>query len=253
MTVAITYHNSASTPADNGDQVSANPVAITPPASMQAGDLVIVFCQRRAVGTVFALDASGGQTWHTTALFTTSGIAVQVFWCRFNGTWAADPSIDCGETLPATLVMHVFRPTSALSYWALEAAPVATEVAAPDSPFDVSMPGRTTRSSSSVTVYGWFTADDNTWASNIFDSESEELAGTTGDAQYRNTNGSDQSASFSHRIRTAPGATPQLTKRQSALGGDAVLTLLATWREYTAAQVARSCGMGLGTDLGLGL
>lgn len=53
---AITYFGSASTPADNGTN-TASPTAVTPPANMQKGDLVILIAAARATsGTISMYD-----------------------------------------------------------------------------------------------------------------------------------------------------------------------------------------------------
>jgi hypothetical protein len=84
--------------------------------------------------------------------------------------------------------------------------------------------GQTTNGNNpTVTLAGWMAGDDNTWGT---------LTGTgwevTGTAQYRNTSGSDQSASFAHKIQTAAGATGDVGKSQLTLGADATTTFILT-------------------------
>lgn len=55
----ITYFGTSANPADNGTQ-STSPVTITPPASMQVGDLVIVSLTHRATDGVFGVANAGG-------------------------------------------------------------------------------------------------------------------------------------------------------------------------------------------------
>ena len=224
--MAITYFNSASTPADNGAQAGPGPVAITPPASMLTGDLVYVFCQYRGAETI-TVSVAGGQSWNTLAAIANTNIAGQVFWCRFNGTWSANPSFtNTTGTAALTCVMHVFRPTDTGKVWAVDVAQVETDFAAPASPFTVTITGQTTVNASTVGIAAWATADDNTWAS---------LAGTgwavSGAAQYRNTTGQDQSCTFAHNIQTAQVTQANVSKNQATLGGDAGTTSIVTLYE----------------------
>ena len=228
--MAITYHNSASTPADNGTQAAPGPVAVTPPASMADGDLVVIVGQIRSnLGTnVLTISEAGGQTWTTEASFGTSGsVTGRLFWCRFNGTWSANPSVvSSGGTVALTVVMHVFRPTASSNTWAIDAAQSEVDFSAPSTPFTVTITGQTTTAADTVGVAVWMTSDDNTW---------DTLAGsgwaTTGTAQYRNTTGSDQSSTYAHNIRTSAGTQANVSKNQATLGGDAGSTIIITFKE----------------------
>lgn len=219
----ITYVNSASNPADNGT-LGASPVAVTPP-TMQAGDLVLMFAYVRAAATM-TISASGGQVWSEQAAMANTNISAKLFWCRFNGTWSANPSVAFTNTTSTTVVMHVFRPTKPSLRWAIEANQVETDFAAPANPFTVTITGRTTRVPSSVTIAAWFTADDNSWGT---------LAGTgwvvTGTAQYRNLNGTDVSGTFAHNIKTTAGATNNVSKNQTVNGGDLGTAMIITFFE----------------------
>ena len=59
--MSITYFGSASTPADNGTNTT-NPTAVTPPGSMQAGDLVLMIAQSRDSTATLAISNAGGQS-----------------------------------------------------------------------------------------------------------------------------------------------------------------------------------------------
>jgi trimeric autotransporter adhesin len=105
----ITYIGSATNPADNAAP-GTSPVAVTPPA-MVAGDLVVMISHSRVTGNTHSLNVTGGQTWTTEASGSTTNSTSRIFWCRFNGTWAADPSVSFTTATTAGVVMHVFRPT----------------------------------------------------------------------------------------------------------------------------------------------
>lgn len=81
----------------------------------------------------------------------------------------------------------------------------------------------TVASAPTVTMAGWHSIDDNTWGT---------LTGTgwvvSGTPQYRNTSGSDQSASFANKIQTAAGATGNVGKSQLTLGADATQQWIIT-------------------------
>ena len=137
--MAITYFNSASTPADNGTS-TGTPIAVTPPGSMVTGDLVVMFGYYRGNSTI-AVSATGGQTWSTAMASTNSGgstISYFVTWCRYNGTWGANPSLSFStSSTNCNVVMHVFRPTTGTNVWALEATTANVDRAAPATPFAV--------------------------------------------------------------------------------------------------------------------
>src|SRR5262245_7286601 len=115
---AITFFGSATNPADNGSLApgaGAVDVAVTPPASMQDGDLVLMFGMVRDTGVVAGVTTTGGQAW--TALTNRDGTAMMAIgvWARFNGTWSTNPAINftmSSGTIGASVQMLVFRPTA---------------------------------------------------------------------------------------------------------------------------------------------
>lgn len=224
----ITYIGSVSNPVDaaNATLGGATPVAITPVAGIQTGDLVVIVSTVRNTTAVMDISVTGGQEWFKEVQVSNTNIGGRLFWCRFNGTWAANPSISFANTTGTTVVMHVFRPTKSSNFWAIEAARTELDFAAPTTPFTVTITGRTTRNQSSVTIASWFTADDNAWGT---------LAGTgwlvLGSAQYRNQNGTDNSCTFAYTIKTSSGATNNVSKNQTANGGDLGTSQIITFFE----------------------
>ena len=211
--MSINYYNSASTPADNGTNIT-DPTVVTPPSSMQLGDLVIMQGRSRATAGTIAISATGGQTWNVTTQRNQSSCRTRVFWCVFNGTWSANPSISFGSALCNTAVMHVFRPPATNFTWLLDVAESGGVYAAPTTPFTVTIPAITTQAQNALVVAFWASADDNTWGS--------LTAGWNmlGSNQYRNTSGSDGSQSFAYKFQTK-GTTGTVSKNQATLGGDA--------------------------------
>lgn len=221
----ITYFNSSANPADAAAaSLASATVAVTPPASMQQGDLVIMIGQRRASNITLTVSETGGQVWNTLPVLTgTTNISPRIFWCRFNGTWTTNPSVAMTASSTNTVVMHVFRPPGRNYSWAVDVNQVSTTHAAAAS---ITITGVTTIRTNNVTLAAWFTADDNTW--------STPSVGwtTTGSAQYRNTAGTDQSCTFAHQIRTTAGTTGNVAKTQTALGNDAARSAIVTFYPY---------------------
>ena len=226
--MAITYFASASTPADNGTN-TANPTAVTPPGSMQAGDLVLMIAQARTSSGTLAISNAGGQSWTSETQQNQTNCRIRLFWCRFNGTWSANPSVSFGSTISHIVVMHVFRPSNTSSVWQVDVAQVSGNFAAPPAPRTVTIPGITTITDGALVFAAWASADNNTWGS--------LTAGwsTPGSAQYRNTSGSDASQTHAYRgIRAAgmpiAGASGNVSKNQATLGGDAGAHLIIAFK-----------------------
>jgi len=216
------YFKSASTPVDGASTTNtADPTVVTPPVGMLAGDLVCMIGQRRAAGDTIAVSEAGGQTWTSHTAISTTNQTARLFTCTFNGTWGANPSVDFSGGTCTSVHMHVFRPPATNYTWSVNQALVELDASGNTI---VTITGQTTTGSNpTVTLAGWFSADDNTWG-NL------GAAGwqVTGSAQYRNTSGSDQSATYAHKIQTAAGATGNVSKEQLTLGDDAATTFIVT-------------------------
>jgi hypothetical protein len=222
--MAITYFGSASTPVDNGTN-TANPTAVTPPGGMLAGDLVLMIAESRDSTATLAISNTGGQSWTSETQQNQTNCRIRLFWCRFNGTWTANPSVSFGNTNPHIVVMHVFRPSNTSSVWQVDVAQVSNNFAAPGAPNrTVTIPGITTITDGALVFAAWATADDNTWGS--------LTAGwsTPGSAQYRNTSGSDQSQTHAYRVMAIAGTSGDVSKNQATLGGDAGAYLIIAFK-----------------------
>lgn len=206
--MAITlFGTPAATPADNGTN-TGNPTVVTPPASMLAGDFVVLIGIRRASSGTLSISEAGGQTW--TALTQQSGNTLQVrfFYCTFNGSWSADPSITMGATLCNSGFMLVFRPDANNSVVA-DVALASGTFTAPSTPFTVTQTGITI-ATNAFAIATWHNSSAITYGT---------LAGagwsqTSLTAQYRNTSGSDQTAAIAYFIGT--GATGDVSLNESA-------------------------------------
>lgn len=226
LLMAITFFGEAVTPADNGAQAGPGPQAITPPESMQAGDLVVVFAQYEGpTAAQWILSTSGGQAWsaYRQGIFTPAVALNRVFFCRFNGTWAANPSFDSrGSTLALTLTMLVFRPSSGSKFWVPDPMGSAAENATATTQ---TITGHTTTKPSTVSIGFWLSQTAVTWGTLTGSGWSK--SGLT--AQYRNTTDTDMSGTAAYNIRTSAGAVADVSQTQSA--SQATLTWMMAFAE----------------------
>lgn len=222
---AAGYVGSSATPVgfDSAATGVADPTVVTPPTGMLAGDLVVMVGHQRATGATLAVSADGGQSWSSLTAIGTTNVTARVFWCVFNGTWGANPSVDFSATTCNSVQLHVFRPGATTSTWSVNVAQVELDIAAGTGVHTIT--GQTTTGTDpTVTLAGWFTADDNQW-----DSISGTGWQTPGEQWYANTSGSDQSSAYAYRIQTAAGATGNVSKTQSANGPDAATSFIVTF------------------------
>jgi hypothetical protein len=219
---APTYFHSASNPADNGTGADNSILAVTPPASMNAGDLVVLVGQLQDATTGnITVSETGGQTWSSVSEAAANDMEVAVFWAQYNGTWSANPSLNFASiagTQPATAVMHVFRPASVGSgNWVVDTA-FAGGAEASASPTVIT--GITPAKRDNVTLAGWAIPNASTWGT---------LSGTgwaaMETAQWRNTSGSDQSMTFAHQLQSAPAATNDVSQAPSTAAAGVSFTM----------------------------
>ncbi|OHC61430.1 MAG: hypothetical protein A2040_12510 [Rhodocyclales bacterium GWA2_65_19] len=228
---AITYFASASNPTDGNNRDSTT-VAVTPPGSMQVGDLAIIVANARESGQTLAISVTGGQTW-TAQTANTTNTSQRIFWARYNGTWSANPSVSFPSGANATtVVMHVFRPSSSANGWVLDVAQADGSYATPAWPFDVTIAGITTVTNGALVLATWASTDNNSWTL--------QTAGWTnaGGAQYRNGDGSDSSQSAAYKIMPTAGASGDVTNRQTNNGGDPGNTSILAFKEVPGTTLA---------------
>lgn len=230
-----TFFGQATNPADNAASATS-PVALTPPASMVAGDLVVMMGITRLASATVAISVTGGQTWTSETAGGTTDNTVRVFWCRYNGTWAADPSISFSSTLCTSASMMVFRPTAGTKLWAVDQAISNPAYSAPLSPFTVTITGVTNAQPNTITVAYFTSTDDNAYNALT---GSGWTAGYTGNIYRRNTSGNDQSHVGVYRRSAGSGASGNVTANQSSVGGDAGSTAIISFYEYTAPSTNR--------------
>jgi hypothetical protein len=217
-------HGVTSVPVDNGTNASTT-ITLTPPASMLDGDLVVVYLQQRGTAT-FSVNNTGGQTWTPigrNAL--TSNVAMETYWARFNGTWAANPIFQFSAGTNTSAVMLVFRSDVPTNIWGTE----ITDTSANPAATTQTITGITPANPDTVNIGSWMTADDNTWGT---------LTGTGWSklglsAQYRNLAGNDQSSTYAYYLQTGgPSAIPNVSQTQLTLGADATTTRRVTFYNF---------------------
>lgn len=219
-----TFFGVSSNPADGGT-LTTTTVAVTPPAAMQAGDLVVIYAQYKYNSRTLSMSALGGQAWTTETQYNDDDQRTRIFWCRFNGTWAADPVVSRttgGGTQPLSAIMYVYRPSSSNNSWGKHAGPNN------DNTNNATVPvtGLTTTVPNTVTMAFWGSEDDVTWGT---------LTGTgwskTGlSDQYRNTGGSDQSHTGAYNILTTAGPVSNVSQVRSGASINTVTSIIS-WYE----------------------
>jgi hypothetical protein len=202
-----TFFAASNNPADNGSLTTAT-VTVTPPGAMVAGDLVVLYAHLRVNTATFTLSTTGGQSWHQETTWSNNAQATTVFWCRFNGTWGANPVVSGGNgTDPFTAVMYVYRPTNPANSWAIYSPALN---AAPASATNIQITGFTTLVPNTVTMGFWGSPDDVTWGGVLPAGWNKTLI-----AQFRNTGGNDQSNTAAYNIRPTAGTVSNITQTQS--------------------------------------
>lgn len=229
---AITYFGTSSTPTtDNGSQVfNTTAVAIAPPASMTTGMVAMIFATWHGCTSTqtLTIGVTGGQSWTSEtnhAYDTPDNLCVRVFWARFNGTWAANPTVvplTLGTYTGVTLRMVAFSPTTSTNTWAVDVAESAALFAAPGGSFDITIAGQTAVAASTVTVGMWHVHNVAT-----FGTLSGGWTYPSAISQIRNPANNKDSMSLAYKIQTSSGATGSPSNRASSntAGATTIITL----------------------------
>ena len=227
---AITYFDSASTPADSSSSGSS-PTAVTPPTGMVTGDLVILVGNSRENGGTLAISNAGGQTW-TAETANTSNVSQRIFWARFNGTWSANPSVSNTKSKAFTVVMHVFRPSASANTWAIDVAQVNGSFPKPSFPGDITVTGITTVTNGAL-VFANIASTDN----NSFSLRTTGWA-NAGDPQYRNKDDSDSSQTSAYKVMPTAGASGNVTFRMTSSANDKSNSSIVAFKEIASTTIS---------------
>lgn len=182
---------------------------VVPPALMQAGDLVVMYGQYAANSAALSIGITGGQSWNSGAVFTPGGTNQSIFisWCRFNGTWAANPTVTGPGLLSLTAVMYVFRPSTPNSLWGVNVA----QTNANGNGATQTITGVTTTLPKTVTMGFFSNLSTNTWGTLT----GAGWSNTGLSPQYRNTT-TGQTHAAAYKIQTAAGATGNVALTQTS-------------------------------------
>ena len=176
---------------ENADQGGGpGPRAITPPASLQPGDLMVIVAAYRGTATL-TLSETGGQVWTSETNAQANGQTVRVFWSQFNGFWTANPAVtNTTGTLPLTVYSFAFDMAPGL-YPVIDVPFVSGSHAGGT----VTVPSFDTNTTGVLALAGWISGDNNTWGA-----VTTGWSTPGGQAQWRNSNGSDSSIAFAYRL-----------------------------------------------------
>ena len=224
------FIGTTSNPADNS-ALAGPTVAVAPPGGAQApqaGDLIILYAHYRGTGVTLNMSQTSNQAWNTAANPAGAGNQTfAVFWCQFNGTWGANPSVTVGAGGNGmSVVMYVFRPTSSANGWAINQGPTNGNLAA-STTVNIT-PGLTTTTTKTVTMAFWASPAANTWGTL---SAGWNKPGSP-PTQIRNTQASGtQSQTAAYKIMAAAGPTGAVQQTQSS--SQITQTSIISWAEGT--------------------
>jgi len=237
------YFGSASNPTDNSALDGSAARVVIPVSNMQAGDLCFMLAQVRNSTATLSVFETGGQSWNTLAQFNATNVRGRLFWCTFNGSWSANPSVTGGSAgVSMTVVMHAFRPPTTSYTWAVDVVQVTGTFTAGSSPFTKTINGITSLTDGAIVFASWASVDDNTWGSLT------SGWSTPGTSQYRNTqSSSNQSITSAYKIMATAGASGNVAKNQATLGGDAGATSIVAFKAVLSTPVSLA-DSGSGAD-----
>ncbi|MGC4037671.1 MAG: T9SS type A sorting domain-containing protein [Chitinophagaceae bacterium] len=219
-----TFVGVSSNPSDAGSVVTST-VTIAPPSGTQVGDLIVIFAHYRATGATLTVSTTGGQTWTSETANSGGTQTARVFWCRFNGTWAASPIISGGNgTNPLSAIMYAYRPTSSTSLWAIHVAQTTSST----TNTAISITGLTTTLPNTVTMAFWASPAATTWGA-VSGSGWVKPTFPVSATQVTNTGGSDQSHTGAYNIRASAGAVANTSQTQSS--SQNTRTSIICWNE----------------------
>jgi hypothetical protein len=208
----ITFFGVSTNPSDNGTS-SATTISVTPPGSMQAGDLVVVFLVQRGTATI-TQNATGGQTWTALAAAYTvpntgNTLRLRAFWCEYDGTWTADPSWDFTAGNATQAQMLVFRPSSPSITWAVDTGIANASMTA--SPYTIT--GYTPANNNNVTIAQFSTNSAVTWGG--LSGTNWTKSGLADQYRVENAGATDLSTSYAYQIQGIKQATNDVSQTQT--------------------------------------
>ena len=154
---------------------------------------------------------TGGQVWTSETNTQANGQTVRVFWSQFNGFWTGNPAVtNTTGTLPLTVYGFAFDMAPGL-YPDIDVPFVSGSHAGGT----VTVPSFTTNTTGVLALAGWISSDNNTWSA-----PTAGWSAPGGQAQWRNSNGSDNSIALAYRLIGPAGPSGTIVRTQSASGPD---------------------------------
>lgn len=217
----------------NSGSGTSQVIAVTPPASMVRGQLVVLYGQFESspVGTL-AISNAGGQDWTNRINTTGTGTGFGVWTCTFNGTWSANPSLDFGNVNPtltaASITMQVVSPTSRRRRFVFE----SFHTYATTGNVVCEIGDTAISATSTVAICSWISFDgSNTWGNLT-------ATWTTAGLSVYTTSGSGMTSTYAYKIFTTnPGSSGIVSKEQLTNGPDNSLQSILVFAEAYKSQI----------------
>ena len=209
--------------ADNTAGAGPGPRAVTPPATLQAGDLYVIVAAYRGNATL-SLASAGGQTWTSEANTQANGVTARVFWTRFNGTWAGTPSV---TNTTGTEALTAYSFAFAMSPGTHPEIDVALLSGSHSGGTAVTVPSFTTNTAGTLALVGWVSDENNSWSA-----PTTGWSVPGGQQQWRNTQGEDTSIALAYRVFTAAGPTGSIIRGETD-GPNVGLYFRLAWKQVT--------------------
>lgn len=209
---------------DSNSTAGPGPQSVTPP-TMASGDLAVLFAVNRSANVGIVLSGAGGQTWDSSAPpMRSANSSGRLMWCKFNGTWSSNPSMQSASgttALTVGLIAFRARDTSAHT-WSLDGTADTARYAAA-ARFTVSAKSSTVDSTCGVIIV--YTSDDNTMAI----TSGSAWTQVTGSG-WQNVSGSDQVTDPLYQLKSAAGSYDAVADTQKTNGNDAGGSIIAIWK-----------------------
>lgn len=202
-------------------------------ANMKAGDLCVLIGAVKVANENIIMSNTGGQTWDSSAAnWRGASHSGEVFWCEFDGTWDARPSLTpVTTTEPFTVAMMTFRPADTANHvWSYHLTPDTVRNAAAA---NYTLSQTTTTVDSTIIIIVFHTADDNglriTGSTDAVSGDPYTDAtwkAIRNGSGFQNIASADHAITLAYRILAAAGGTGAVADTQVARGNDA----WAVWR-----------------------
>lgn len=188
--------------------------------SAQVGDLIVLKLMSQNASPILTA-SGGGQTWNNSqpTVYTSTNMRMRVVWCRFNGTWTGNVTIQNHATnsLHAGYAFYVFRPSDPSNLWAVE-DPLSTTASATSG--TLTIPAETPVNISTLSLAFWYGQCGATGSYGVLSNANFINAGGPSGAAYQHVDSGSTGilSSMAYKIQTSPNTTGN-TGRTLSTGG----------------------------------